>query len=60
LTSTPASSPPGDDLKELGASLEEEICLILAEPGDKTPHLRLSELKLGPGDTTAKAELTPA
>ena len=50
----------GDDLEELRASLEEGICLIKAEPGREAPDLRLSELRLGPGEATASAELAPA
>jgi predicted RNase H-like HicB family nuclease len=50
----------GDDLEELRVSLEEGICLIVAERGDEAPTLRLSELRLEPGETTANAELAPA
>jgi predicted RNase H-like HicB family nuclease len=49
----------GDDLEELRASIEEGICLITAEPGGETPDLRLSELRLKPGEATASAELVP-
>lgn len=47
----------GDDLEELRASVEEGICLIKAEPGGEPPALRLSELRLEPGEATAGAEL---
>jgi predicted RNase H-like HicB family nuclease len=47
----------GDDLEELRASVEEGICLIEAEPGGEPPELRLSELRLKPGEATASAEL---
>jgi predicted RNase H-like HicB family nuclease len=47
----------GDDLEELRASLKEGIYLIKAEPGYEPPELRLSELRLEPGETTASAEL---
>ena len=47
----------GNDLEELRANLEEGICLITAAPGAEPPDLRLSELRLGPGDATASAEL---
>jgi predicted RNase H-like HicB family nuclease len=47
----------GDDLEELRASLEEGIRLIKAEPGGELPDLRLSELRVEPGDATASAEL---
>lgn len=47
----------GDDFEELRASLEEGICLITAEPGGETPDLRLSELRVEPGETTASAKL---
>jgi predicted RNase H-like HicB family nuclease len=47
----------GDDLEELRVSLEEGICLITAEPDGETPDLRLSELRLEPGEATASAEL---
>jgi predicted RNase H-like HicB family nuclease len=50
----------GDDLEELRSSLEEGICLIAAEPDGPTPDLRLSELRLGPGEATASAKLAPA
>lgn len=50
----------GDDLEELRVSLEEGICLITAAPGAETPDLRLSELRVEPGETTASAELAPA
>jgi predicted RNase H-like HicB family nuclease len=49
----------GDDLEELRASLEEGICLIKAEPGGEPPDLRLSRLRLEPGEATASAELVP-
>lgn len=47
----------GDDLEELRASLEEGICLIEAEPGGEVPVLRLSDLRVEPGEATASAEL---
>ncbi len=50
----------GDDLEELRASLEEGIRLMKAEPGEDLPELRLSELKLEPGETPASADLLPA
>jgi predicted RNase H-like HicB family nuclease len=50
----------GDDLEELRASLEEGICLMKAGPDDEIPRLRLSALKLNPGETTADADLAPA
>jgi predicted RNase H-like HicB family nuclease len=49
----------GDDLEELRASIEEGICLITADPGGETPDLRLSELRLKPGEAKASAELVP-
>jgi predicted RNase H-like HicB family nuclease len=49
----------GDDLEELRASVEEGICLITAEPDSETPSLRLSRLRLEPGEATASAELVP-
>jgi predicted RNase H-like HicB family nuclease len=50
----------GDSLEELRASLEEGIRLMRAEPGGDLPKLRLSELKFGPGETPASAELVSA
>jgi len=49
----------GDDLEELRASLEEGIRLVKAGPGEELPGFRLSELKLGPTETPASAELLP-
>ena len=50
----------GDDLEELRASVEEGVCLIMAEPDGDTPSLRLSQLRLEPGEATASAKLAPA
>jgi predicted RNase H-like HicB family nuclease len=49
----------GDDLEELRASLEEGIRLMKARPGEELPGFRLSDLKLGPAETPASAELLP-
>jgi predicted RNase H-like HicB family nuclease len=49
-----------DDLEELRASIEEGICLITAAPGAETPDLRLSALRVEPGEMRASAELAPA
>jgi predicted RNase H-like HicB family nuclease len=56
----PAVFAAGDDLEELRASLEEGICLMKAGPDEDVPRLRLSALRLGPGETQAGAELAPA
>jgi predicted RNase H-like HicB family nuclease len=50
----------GDDLEELRASLEEGICLMVAGPDEDLPPLRLSNLRLGPDETTAGADLASA
>jgi predicted RNase H-like HicB family nuclease len=50
----------GDDLEELRASFKEGICLIKARPDDDVPRLRLPPLRLGPGETSAGADLAPA
>lgn len=50
----------GDDLEELRESIEEGIRLMLVGPDEDLPNLRLSRLRLGPDETTAGADLTPA
>ncbi len=47
----------GDNLDELRESLQEEIALVLAGPGEKCPTVTLAPLKPEPIRTTTHAEL---